>query len=86
MQLEDDEGIVEWLVACEEIRQLKARYFRAVDTKEWVLLTEVFAPDAISGPNEGGVVTEGLEASLNASARRWDECRRCIKAIARKSD
>jgi hypothetical protein len=62
MPFEDDEGIVECLVACEEIRQLKARYFRAVDTKEWVLLTEVFAPDAISGPNEGGAVTEGLEA------------------------
>ncbi|MFI5047205.1 MAG: nuclear transport factor 2 family protein [Acidimicrobiia bacterium] len=53
---------MEWLVACEEIRRLKARYFRAVDTKSWDLLAEVFAPDAVSGPNERGDVTVGIEA------------------------
>jgi SnoaL-like domain len=52
----------ERLAAYEEIKKLKARYFRAVDTKDWDLLAEVFAPDAISGPNEKGDVTNGLDA------------------------
>jgi SnoaL-like protein len=53
---------VERLIAREEIKQLKARYARAVDTKDWALLAEVFAPDAISGPNEQGESTVGLQA------------------------
>jgi uncharacterized protein (TIGR02246 family) len=31
----------------EQLRQLKARYFRAVDTKDWDLLAQVLAPDAV---------------------------------------
>ena len=50
------------LIASEEIKQLKARYFRAVDTKDWGLLDQVFAPDASSGPNERGDITQGLDA------------------------
>jgi hypothetical protein len=53
---------IERLRAGEEIKQLKARYARAVDTKDWALLAEVFAPDAISGPNERGDVTQGIDA------------------------
>jgi len=49
------------LLAAEEIKQLKARYLRAVDTKDWDLLAQVFAPDAVSGPNERGDVTQGQE-------------------------
>lgn len=52
---------IERLLAVEEIKQLKARYLRAVDTKDWDLLAQVFAPDAVSGPNERGDVTEGRE-------------------------
>ena len=37
---------LERMVAIEEIRQLKARYFRCVDTKDWQGLARVFAPDA----------------------------------------
>lgn len=37
---------VERLLAIEEIKQLKARYWRAIDTKEFDLLRTVFAPDA----------------------------------------
>lgn len=50
------------LIAVDELKQVKARYFRAVDTKDWALLAEVFAPDAVSGPNERGDVTEGRAA------------------------
>jgi hypothetical protein len=35
------------LVAIEEIKSLKARYFRGVDTKDWPLLASVFADDVI---------------------------------------
>ena len=35
------------LLAIEDIRQLKARYYRCMDTKDWEGLAKVFAPDAI---------------------------------------
>ena len=37
----------ERLLAIEEIRQLKARYFRCLDTKDWAGLAAVFAPDGV---------------------------------------
>jgi hypothetical protein len=37
----------ERLMAAEEIKQLKARYFRCMDTKDWAGFEEVFAPDAV---------------------------------------
>ena len=40
-------NLLERLAAVEEIRQLKARYFRCMDSKDWAGLAEVFAPDAI---------------------------------------
>jgi len=36
---------IDQLIAIEEIRQLKARYFRYVDTKRWDLLPSVFTSD-----------------------------------------
>jgi hypothetical protein len=38
---------LEYLVAIEEIKQLKARYFRCMDTKDWEGFADVFAPDAV---------------------------------------
>ena len=35
------------LVAIEDIRQLKTRYFRAIDTHDWDLLATIFANDAV---------------------------------------
>ncbi|MEX3854946.1 nuclear transport factor 2 family protein [Paraburkholderia sp. BR10923] len=37
---------IEKLVAIEEIKQLKARYFRCIDTKNWDGFKSVFASDA----------------------------------------
>jgi hypothetical protein len=37
---------VERLLAIEQIKQLKARYFRCIDTKDWACLEAVYAPDA----------------------------------------
>lgn len=47
----------EELTAIEEIKQLKARYFRLMDTKDWDAWGEVFTPDATLqfGPNPGDV-------------------------------
>jgi len=36
----------ERLIAIEEIKLLKARYFRSMDTKDWPALQAVFSPDA----------------------------------------
>ncbi len=49
----------EQLLAIEEIKQLKARYFRSMDTKDWEGFAGVFAPNAVldvtgeSGADEG---------------------------------
>ncbi len=50
------------LVDIEAIKQLKARYQRGVDTKDWALLTSVFAPDAHSEYSGGKYAFEGREA------------------------
>jgi hypothetical protein len=53
----------ERLAAIEEIKQLKARYFRCMDTKDWDGFTAVFAPNArmdVSGEmSDGSGVTTG---------------------------
>jgi hypothetical protein len=36
----------EQLLAIEQIKQLKARYFRCIDTKDWAGFEALFAPDA----------------------------------------
>jgi hypothetical protein len=51
---------VEKLLAIEEIKRLKARYFRYVDTKDWEGFKSIFAEDAvfdISDDVPGGVLT-----------------------------
>jgi hypothetical protein len=45
--------------AVEEIRNLKARYFRLMDTKQWDALVEVFAPDLQVLSPTGEVWLEG---------------------------
>jgi uncharacterized protein (TIGR02246 family) len=58
--------LVQRLEAIEEIKQVKARYFRHLDTKDWDAFADVFTPDARmdmsgevrgSGPDDG--VTTG---------------------------
>ncbi len=45
----------------EEIKRLKARYFRMMDTKNWDGLAAVFTPDVeIDVTGEGGGVTRGV--------------------------
>ncbi len=42
-------GGLETLLAIEEIKQLKGRYFRYIDTKQWELLPSVFTTDCTFG-------------------------------------
>src|SRR3954452_20373715 len=63
------EGI-DRLLAIEDIKQLKARYFRCMDTKDWDGFARVFTPDATmdmsselrDGRTEGTGITAGATA------------------------
>lgn len=47
----------------EEIKKLKARYFRALDSKDWDLYASVFAPDVVVDLRRAhGELYEGREA------------------------
>lgn len=47
----------------EAIKQLKARYFRTLDTKDWAGFADVFTEDFISDTREsGGKTIEGRQA------------------------
>jgi len=50
---------VEKLLALEEIRSLKARYWRLLDTKDWESLVEVFSDDARMDMSGAGTVGGG---------------------------
>lgn len=46
----------------EAIKRLKARYFRTMDTKDWVGMREVFADDVVVDTTEsGGGVVQGAD-------------------------
>ena len=46
----------------EAIKQLKARYFRLMDTKDWAGMRHVFSDDLVlEVEDEGGVVHEGAD-------------------------
>ena len=46
----------------EAIKQLKARYFRTMDTKDWDAMRKVFAADVVvDTTSSGGNVVEGAE-------------------------
>ncbi|MFV8819362.1 nuclear transport factor 2 family protein [Haliea sp. E17] len=67
----------ERLQAIEEIRQLKARYFRYMDTKQWDMLRTVFTTDMRVVSPEGAVWIEGgdaFAASLQHSLENSVSC------------
>jgi hypothetical protein len=49
---------IDQLLAIEEIKALKARYFRLVDTKDWQALGGVFAPDVAFDRTYGGTTQD----------------------------
>jgi uncharacterized protein (TIGR02246 family) len=46
----------------EEIKRLKARYFRTLDRKEWDAFAQVFSREAVLEVAEAGVVQRGRDA------------------------
>ena len=70
----------ERLQAVEEIKALKARYFRCIDTKDWEGFRSVFADDAVmdmteaqAGPDAG--ITRGADAicaHVRSTMERFD--------------
>jgi hypothetical protein len=56
----------ERLAAIEAIRQLKARYFRTMDTKDWDGMRQVFTDDVVVATTQdaGGEAIEGAEVFM----------------------
>jgi hypothetical protein len=68
---------IERLEATEAIRNLKARYFRLMDTKQWDALREVFTCDLRVVTPEGALYVEGGDAyaaSLKTSLEHAVSC------------
>jgi uncharacterized protein (TIGR02246 family) len=56
---------MEELREIERIKQLKARYFRTMDTKDWTGMRQVFTDDVVMDTSAaGGNVVEGADAFL----------------------
>lgn len=56
---DDDRALLERLLDIEAIKQLKARYFRAIDTKQWDDFGDVFTVDARLEVPEVDMVVDG---------------------------
>ena len=52
------------LLEIEAIKQLKYRYFRHLDLKEWDALAELFAPDARSSYGDGKSVGDEVRTGM----------------------
>jgi hypothetical protein len=46
--MSDPLGTLDKLQALEDLRRLKARYFRLLDTKQWDAWSEIFEPDIVA--------------------------------------
>jgi len=58
------------LIAIEEVKRLKARYFRCVDTKDWEGFKSLFSPDAVFDISQDvpGAVLIGPEKIAQAAS------------------
>lgn len=67
---------IDKLLALEDIRHLKARYFRCVDTKDWEGLMAVFTPDAVFDVSDdlAGCVLEGPARIVELVATSLADC------------
>lgn len=62
---------VERLLAIEEIRQLKSRYFRFMDRKDWGGLATVFTDDAIFDARTANSVSSHADEGAGAASNDW---------------
>lgn len=56
------DDLVQQLLDIEEIKRLKARYFRMMDTKDWDGFADVFTEDAVMDVPEADMVEHGRDA------------------------
>ena len=78
---------LERLIAIEEIKRLKARYFRCVDTRNWEELATLFAPDIAFNRAWAGVVLDQLTGGWKPSQPK-DEIvhgREAVTAMVRRA-
>ena len=77
--------------AIEEIKQLKARYFRCMDTKDWAGYLDVFTPDAVidsteaytpMDPNGNPIPVDGKLPPAPNPAWRSDDIAKFIDDLA----
>jgi len=62
------------LMELESLKQLKARYCRFLDTKDWAAWREIFADDFLSDTSEaGGKVIEGADAFVAFTRKALDK-------------
>ncbi len=54
------------LLDLEEIKRLKARYFRAMDQKQWDEFAQVFARDAVMEVPEANMIQRGRDAIVKS--------------------
>jgi hypothetical protein len=47
------------LVAIEDIKRLKARYFRGIDSRDWALMKDTFADDIVLDFREAATLQDG---------------------------
>lgn len=67
MKATEDHGeMLRRLLDLEDIRRLKARYFRTLDHKDWDGFGDVFARDAVLEVPEAALVANGREAIVAA--------------------
>ena len=59
------------LLAIEDIKQLKGRYFRCMDTKDWAALRSVFCADAVFDARAALSVDGHGEAGRAADSNDW---------------
>jgi SnoaL-like domain len=58
----EESHLLHRLIDIEEIKQLKARYFRSIDTKDWEQFGLVFSREAIVEVPEAALVLTGRDA------------------------
>lgn len=61
----------ETLIAIESIKRLKARYFLALDTKDWDGLRALFADGARIGPLDSGLPPSDIRIADERSTGEW---------------
>jgi hypothetical protein len=71
----DTASALQHLLDVEEITQLKARYFRLVDSKQWDEWALVFAADAVLEIPEGDLVHRGRAAIVANVSTMMEELR-----------